>query len=256
MAVPNINMIALAPYPLVDRGDDLVAITLAALAVQKLELRDGDILVYAQKIVSKSEGRKAALASIEPSDKAIELSRKVLKDPRLVELILSESQEVVRAVPNVLIVRHKLGYVLANAGIDASNVDQRIDKECVLLLPADPDRSARNIQQGLASATGCRLAVIINDSFGRAWRMGTTGTAIGSAGLAPLIDMRGTSALFGRQLHSTEVGFADEVSAAASMVQGQAGEGTPVVLIRGLAWPDSSVGASALVRPRNMDPSP
>lgn len=253
MAAPNVNIIALSPYPLINRGDDLVAITLAALAAQKLVLRDGDILVYAQKVISKSEGRKVSLASIKPGNRAIELSKQVEKDPRLVELILRESQEVVRAVPNVLIVRHRLGYVLANAGIDASNVDECIDDQYVLLLPENPDMSALNIRSGLSRATGCRLAVVVNDSFGRAWRMGTVGTAIGSAGLATVVDMRGTVDLFGRQLQSTDIGFADEISAAASMVQGQAGEGTPVVLVRGLAWAESSDGATTLVRPRNMD---
>ncbi len=249
----HITLIALSPFPLVGNGDDLAAMSIQALATQHLDVRDGDIFVYAQKVVSKAEGRLRRLADIVPGEAAKALAITVRKDPRLVELILGESQEVLRSVPDILIVRHRLGFVMANAGIDASNVGPPSNDEHVLLLPENPDASAARLVAALGSATGRRLAVVINDSFGRAWRSGTTGTAIGVAGIVPVSDLRGTRDLFGRQLQSTEVGFADEIASAASLIQGQSAEGTPVVLVRGLEWHSGSGGAAALVRPQAMD---
>lgn len=213
-------------------------------------LRDHDVLVLAQKIVSKSEGRIVPLTSVTPSPRAEELAKTVLKDARLVELILQESTEVLRAIPNVLIVQHRLGFVMANAGIDASNVE---GEDQVLLLPADPDGSARRLRERLKQVAGVDVGVIINDSWGRAWRMGTTGAAIGVAGLPALVDMRGLPDLNGRILRVTEVAHADEIAAAASLLMGQSNEGQPAVIVRGLGPPARDGNGEELVRPRKMD---
>lgn len=213
-------------------------------------MRDGDVVVLAQKIVSKAEGREVSLASVTPSARAQELGGLTLKDPRLVELVLRESTEVVRAVPNILIVRHRLGFVMAQGGIDASNVD---GADTVLLLPIDPDASAARLRQELKTLTSADVGVVINDSWGRAWRVGTVGTAIGVAGLPGLIDMRGKPDLNGRILRVTEIGHADEIAAAASLLMGQADEGRPVVILRGLGRLATSGTAQDLVRPVRQD---
>lgn len=213
-------------------------------------MRDGDVVVLAQKIVSKAEGREVSLASVTPSARAEELAGITLKDPRLVELVLRESTEVVRAVPNILIVRHRLGFVMAQGGIDASNVD---GTDTVLLLPIDPDASAARLRQALMALTGADVGVVINDSWGRAWRIGTVGTAIGVAGLPGLIDMRGKPDLNGRILRVTEIGHADEIAAAASLLMGQADEGRPVVILRGLGRLAAEGTARDLVRPVRQD---
>jgi coenzyme F420-0:L-glutamate ligase/coenzyme F420-1:gamma-L-glutamate ligase len=241
-AVPGIPMIA--------AGDDLAAIIVKALRDADLALAAGDVLVLAQKIVSKAEGRSVDLATVTPSPRAVALAEETGKDFRVVELILAESTEVLRHRPGVLIVAHKLGLVLANAGIDRSNVDGR---EHVLLLPRDPDRSCAELRRAIAAGTGVEAGVVIIDSIGRAWRNGTIGTAIGVAGLPGLLDLRGTPDLFGRPLETTEVGLADELAAAASLVMGQAGEGTPVVLARGLGYGRRDGTASELIRVREKD---
>ena len=209
------------------------------------------MVVLAQKIVSKSEGRIVPLASVTPSARAEELAKTVLKDARLVELILRESVEVLRAVPNVLIVQHRLGFVMANAGIDHSNVEG--DEDQVLLLPADPDGSAKRLRARFKEIAGVDVGVVINDSWGRAWRMGTTGAAIGVAGLPALVDMRGLPDMNGRILRVTEVAHADEIAAAASMVMGQSSEGQPAVIVRGLGPPARDGNGQELVRPQKMD---
>jgi coenzyme F420-0:L-glutamate ligase/coenzyme F420-1:gamma-L-glutamate ligase len=214
-------------------------------------LKRGDIAVIAQKIVSKAEGRVADLREVTPSKRAQELAAEVDKDPRLVELILRESTEVVRHRKGVLVVAHRSGIVLANAGIDTSNVAG--DEHRVLLLPEDCNRSCRDIRAGLGVRTGVEAGVLIIDSLGRAWRNGTVGVALGAAGLPALLDLRGTPDLFGRELRSTEVGIADEIAAAASMLMGQAGEGTPVVLMRGLTLPATDGSAADLIRARELD---
>jgi coenzyme F420-0:L-glutamate ligase/coenzyme F420-1:gamma-L-glutamate ligase len=241
-AVPGIPMIA--------AGDDLAAIIVKALRDADLALAAGDVLVLAQKIVSKAEGRSVDLATVTPSPRAVALAEETGKDFRVVELILAESTEVLRHRPGVLIVAHKLGLVLANAGIDRSNVDGR---EHVLLLPGDPDRSCAELRRAIAAGTGVEAGVVTIDSIGRAWRNGTIGTAIGVAGLPGLLDLRGTPDLFGRPLETTEVGLADELAAAASLVMGQAGEGTPVVLARGLRYGRRDGTASELIRVREKD---
>jgi coenzyme F420-0:L-glutamate ligase / coenzyme F420-1:gamma-L-glutamate ligase len=249
----SLEVIALTGLPLIKAGDDLVELIASSLTLNGVEPRAQDVLVVAQKIVSKAEGRMIDLATIEPSAKARTLAAEVDKDPRLVELILSESVRVVRARRNVLIVEHRLGFIMANAGVDQSNVGPADGSSRALLLPENPDRSAQTLRDGLAAATGVDLAVVINDSFGRAWRQGTAGVAIGIAGLPALIDLRGRPDLFGRTLEFSVVGFADEVAAAASLVMGQADEATPVVLLRGLRWSAPASTAASIIRPANED---
>jgi coenzyme F420-0:L-glutamate ligase / coenzyme F420-1:gamma-L-glutamate ligase len=247
---PDLVLAAPPGIPMIAAGDDLAAIIVAALRDAGFPLTAGDVLVLAQKIVSKAEGRSVDLATVTPSPRAITLGEDTGKDARLVELILAESTEVLRHRPGVLIVAHTLGLVLANAGIDRSNVD---GGEHVLLLPRDPDRSCAELRRAIAAATGVEVGVMIIDSIGRAWRNGTIGTAIGVAGLPGLLDLRGTPDLYGRPLETTEVGLADELAAAASLVMGQAGEGRPVVLARGLGYGRRDGTARELVRPREKD---
>ncbi len=249
----SLTLTALPGIPLVQPGDDLAALILAALEAAGERLRSGDVLVLAQKIVSKAEGRYLDLREVTPSERALALAAAVGKDPRLIEAILAESQEVVRYRPGVLVVQHRLGFVMANAGVDHSNVEQVGADERILLLPADPDGSARALALALQERAGIAPAIVINDSHGRAWRNGTCGVAIGCWGIEPLTDLRGEPDLFGRPLMVTTVGQADEIAAAASLLMGQAGEGTPVVLVRGLAPRRSETGAAALVRPKDQD---
>jgi coenzyme F420-0:L-glutamate ligase/coenzyme F420-1:gamma-L-glutamate ligase len=249
----SLEVMALTGLPLIRAGDELVELIASSLELNGVEPQAGDVLVVAQKIVSKAEGRMVDLATIEPSAKAVALAAEVDKDPRLVEVILSESVRVVRARRRVLIVEHRLGFIMANAGVDQSNVAPEDGSTHVLLLPENPDRSAESLRRGLATSTGIDLAVVINDSFGRPWRQGTAGAAIGVAGLPALIDLRGRPDLFGRKLEVSVVGFADEVAAAASLVMGQADEAAPVVLIRGLRWSAPESTAASIVRSANED---
>lgn len=249
----SLELFALPGLPMVRAGDDLAALIADGLARADRTLRSGDVAVVAQKIVSKAEGRLIALDAVTPSSEAIALAAEVDKDPRLVEVILSESVRVVRKRPNLLIMEHRLGFVMANAGVDHSNVAVPGETERVLLLPADPDGSAAHLRAGLERRFGVGIAVVINDSFGRPWRRGTCGVAIGAAGLPALVDLRGRPDLFGRTLEVSILGFADEVAAAASLLQGQADEAQPVVVVRGLRWTASETPAAALVRPPQED---
>ena len=249
----SLDVIALSGLPLVKAGDDLGELIASAIERSGVAPRAQDVLVVAQKIVSKAEGRVVALATVEPSDRALKLAAEVDKDPRLVELILSESARVVRARRGVLIVEHTLGFIMANAGVDQSNVAPGDGASCALLLPKNPDASAEALRRGLKALTGIDIAVVINDSFGRPWRKGTAGVAIGAAGLPALIDLRGRPDLFGRKLEVSVIGFADEIAAAASLLMGQADEALPAVLIRGLSWSASESTAAGLVRPSNED---
>jgi coenzyme F420-0:L-glutamate ligase/coenzyme F420-1:gamma-L-glutamate ligase len=249
----KLTLLPLSGIKLVEPGDDLGAIAVAAFGANGIAPEEGDVLVVAQKIVSKAEGRYVDLESVRPSERAIELARELDKDPRLVEVVLSESKRVVRHRPGLLIVEHRLGFVMANAGIDHSNLPIQDGIERVLLLPKDPDGSARALRVHLAGAFGAGIAVIVSDSFGRAWRKGTVGVALGAAGLPALIDMRGRPDLFGRELQVTETGFADEIAAAAALLMGQADEAVPMVLARGLSWSAPELPASALVRPAEHD---
>ncbi|QKR98855.1 coenzyme F420-0:L-glutamate ligase [Sphingomonas sp. CL5.1] len=246
------SVTALAGVPVVRPGDDLCRVVMQATQASGMALEDSDVVVLAQKIVSKAEGRQVALDSVAPSPAALEMAARTGKDARLVELILSESDEVVRERPNLLIVRHRLGLVLANAGIDQSNVLPGEGPQA-LLLPIDPDASAARLRDALREATGRTVAVLVIDSLGRAWRMGTTGTAIGVAGLPAVLDLRGRPDLTGRKLESSELGLADEIAAAASLAMGQADEGTPIVILRGLSYAADGSSARAIVRPRGMD---
>jgi len=249
----QLTITGLNGVPMVRAGDDLAAITLAAYAATGLAPEDGDVLVLAQKIVSKAENRIVDVSAVKPSPEAIALAAEVDKDPRLVEVVLSESRRIVRHRPGLMIAEHQRGWVMANAGIDHSNVAPDDGTERVLLLPVDPDASAEALRRRLAEATGKRLAVIIGDSFGRPFRRGTVGIALGAAGLPAVIDWRGLPDLFGRTLEVTETGFADEIAAAASLVMGQADEAVPIALVRGLAWTAPDAPAAALVRPPEHD---
>jgi coenzyme F420-0:L-glutamate ligase/coenzyme F420-1:gamma-L-glutamate ligase len=253
MPFARVMMTGLAGIPLVQPGDDLGAIAVAAFAANEIIPEDGDVLVVAQKIISKAEGRYVDVATVEPSVRAIELARQVDKDPRFVEVVLSESKRVVRHRPGLLIVEHRLGFVMANAGIDHSNLPREDGADRVLLLPLDPDGSAHALRQHLIDSCGARLAVVISDSFGRPWRKGTVGVALGAAGLPAFIDMRGRPDLFGRELLVTETGFADEIAAAAGLLMGQADEAVPMVVVRGLRWSAPELPAAALVRPAEND---
>jgi coenzyme F420-0:L-glutamate ligase/coenzyme F420-1:gamma-L-glutamate ligase len=248
-----LQLIPLQDFPLVQPGDELDRLLSESLRENQLELESGDVLVLAQKIVSKAEGRYVRLADVEPGPEALALAAQADKDPRQVELILRESAEVVRVRPGVIIVEHRLGYVHANAGIDKSNIPFDANDPQVLLLPADPDASAQQLLESLATDTRVEIAVIINDSAGRAWRNGTVGFALGCAGLEPVSNQIGDPDLFGRELEITEVAVADELAAAASFVMGQAAEGCPVVLVRGARWQTSAAGSRALLRERSMD---
>ena len=252
MSARRLSLCALEGLPLIAPGDDLAGLLAGALREMQIEPRDGDILVVAQKVVSKAEGRIVDLDSIEPSPRAYTLAEEVGKDARLVEVILRESTEVVRHKKDVLIVAHRLGFVMANAGVDQSNVS--LDGRCcVLLLPCAPDASAARIKARIDQEFGVDVGVVINDSFGRPWRNGVVGVALGAAGIPALWNLVGAPDLFGRPMRVTEVALADQIASAASLLMGEAAEGLPAVHIRGLEWPAVCVPASSLVRPREMD---
>ena len=247
------SLIALESLPHFAAGDDLAAAILAAAQREDTPLRSGDVLVVAQKIVSKAEGRLVRLASVEPSPEARALAAASAKDPRLVELILRESVEIVRCIPGLIVARHRLGVVLANAGVDQSNIASPDGDESALLWPLDPDASARSLRRRIAEEAGADVAVVVNDSLGRAWRNGTIGTAIGVAGVAGVVDRRGERDLFGRVLRSTEVAQADEIAAAASSLMGQGDEGRPAVILRGFSLILRCASARELVRELSTD---
>lgn len=253
VAKRGLTLTALPGIPEIAPGANLGAVLAEAVERAGCTLEAGDVLVVAQKVVSKAEGRTVLLSEVEPSGRAIELARDVEKDPRLVELMLRESKEVLRAKPGVLIVEHRLGFVMASAGIDQSNVPGAEEEEAALLLPADPDASARRLRDQLQAAAGVEVAVVINDSFGRAWRNGVTGIAIGVAGIAPLVDLRGLPDREGRALRVTQVAVADELAAAASLLMGQADEGYPAVLARGFPYEAREGEIAELIRPRAED---
>lgn len=248
-----LTLTPLQHIPLIRQGDDLADIILNSL--HGTELQDNDILVLAQKIVSKSEGRMVNLASVTASEQATELAPLLEKDPRLVELILQESNEILRTRKGVIVVEHKLGFVCANAGIDHSNVvgEGKQNEDYVLLLPEEPDRSAQHLRDEIKKRTGKTLGVMIIDSHGRAWRNGTVGVCIGLSGIPAIMDERGWQDLFGYTLKATIVGVADELAAAASLVMGQAAEGTPVVHVRGFPYPLGEGALKDLIRPKDMD---
>ncbi len=234
-------------------GQSIAEIVIDAIAANSLSLGDNHVVVLCQKIVSKAENRYVEFATVSPSTRATELAVQCAKDPRLVELVLRESSDVLRCVKDVLIVRHRLGFIVANAGIDQSNIPDAAER--ALLLPRDPDGSAAAIRAALMQRLGVRVGVIISDSFGRPWRMGVCGTAIGCAGLNPLIDLRGKPDRFGRPLRVTQVAIADEIAASATLIMGEADEGRPIVLVSGVAreyFSDAGV-ATQLLRPGEQD---
>lgn len=250
-----LTLTPLQHIPLIRQGDDLADIILNSLYKTDTNLQNDDILVLAQKIVSKSEGRMVNLASVTASAQAIELAPLLEKDPRLVELILQESNEILRTRKGVIVVEHKLGFVCANAGIDHSNVvgEGNQNEEYVLLLPEEPDQSAQQLRNEIKKRTGKTIGVMIIDSHGRAWRNGTVGVCIGLSGIPAIMDERGWQDLFGYTLKATVVGVADELAAAASLVMGQAAEGTPVVHVRGFPYPLGEGTLKDLIRPKDMD---
>lgn len=245
-------MIAIHPLcdlPEIAQGDDLSVLLRESLQSAGLwPPLNGDVLVVTQKIVSKAEGRLVDLDSVGPSEEAVSVASRVNKDPRLVELVLQESSAVLRAVPNVLITRHRLGHVMANSGIDRSNIGAG-GGESVLLLPTDPDASAQALRSGLGDV----VAVVISDSFGRPWRNGVVGVALGVAGLPSLVDRRGDRDRDGRVLEVTQIALGDQLATAATLAMGEGAENVPAVLIRGLAFPEGDRGAAALVRPLDQD---
>jgi len=250
-----LSLTPLLNIPLIRQNDNLADILLKSLQETKIELQNEDIIVIAQKIVSKAEGRLINITDIIPSARALELAEKSKKDPRIVELTLQESNEVLRTRVGTIIVEHKLGFVCANAGIDHSNVAGGGDEkeEYVLLLPEDPDRSARNIREQIKRNNDINIGVMIIDSHGRAWRNGTVGICIGLSGIPAVVDERGWKDLFGYTLQITIVGVADELAAAASLMMGQAAEGIPAVHVRGFPYPLGEGSLKDLIRPKESD---
>jgi len=244
---------ALPSIPLVKPGNDLVAILLDSLQEAKIKLQNDDVLVIAQKIISKAEGRLVKISTVIPSARAIEIAYQVGKDPRQVEVILSESKEIVGMRPGVLVVEHRLGFVCANAGVDRSNVEAVGGEEYLLLLPENPDRTCAELREKLQAKTGATIGIIINDSHGRAWRHGATGVAIGVSGFPALLDLRGRPDLFNYLLNITQVGLADELAAAASLLMGQADEGRPVIHARGVPYPFREGTVRELIREKELD---
>lgn len=253
MGARRITYTALPGIPMIQPGDDLAEFIRLALQEADIILENGDVVVLAQKIVSKSEDRYVDLKDIAPSDRAKDIAEAVDKDPRLVEVILSESQEVLRQRKGVLIVVHRLGYIMANAGVDQSNIAHDDGAERVLLLPRDPDDACRRLKIKFDAMSGSNIGVIINDSFGRPWRNGVTGVALGAAGIPSLHSLIGQPDLFGRPLRVSEIAVADELAAGASLVMGQADEGCPVIHVRGYVAKADANPAQALIRPKHMD---
>jgi coenzyme F420-0:L-glutamate ligase/coenzyme F420-1:gamma-L-glutamate ligase len=245
----SLQLTALTGMPLVEAGDDIAGQIVIALGENNLRLEDNDVLVVAQKVISKAEGRLVYLHQVSPSEEAQRRAGETDKDPRLVELILRESVSVVRQERNLLITENKIGIVMANAGIDQSNVESG----CALLLPEDPDQSAANLRASLRNELEIDVGIVIADSIGRAWRRGIVGHAIGVAGVEAVIDMRKTHDLYGRELRVTEVAIADEIAAAGTLLMGQAHEGIPVVIVRGFSAFDRATTAKELIRPKDLD---
>jgi coenzyme F420-0:L-glutamate ligase/coenzyme F420-1:gamma-L-glutamate ligase len=248
--VTSLQITALSGIPLVEPGDDLVALIIAACQKADISLDSEDVLVISSKIVSKSEGRYVDLATVKPGERAEQVAQETRKDPRIVELILSESSRISRQARGVLVTEHRLGFVSASSGIDQSNVGY---ENTVLLLPVDPDGSARKIRIALHEQTGAEVGIVISDTHGRPFRLGNVGVAIGVAGMPALLDLRGQPDLFGRELEISQQGYADLAASAAHLVCGEGDEGLPVVLIRGLRLAHTDGAASDLNRPPELD---
>ncbi len=249
---PRLRLTPVPNLPMVQPGDDLAALAAAAMDRINLRLESGDVVCFAQKVVSKAEGRQVSLADVEPSAAARQLAAETDKDPRLVQLILDESTEVIRKRPGILIVQHRLGFVCANGGIDQSNIEHG-DGEQALLLPKDADDSAAKLRTRLGELSGAEVGAIVTDSHNRPWRLGTVGVAIGAAGVTVLDDFRGCHDLFGRKLQVTLTNRADAIAAAATLLMGETTEGIPLVVAKGLAPQISDDSASMIVRPLSED---
>ncbi|MGJ3238202.1 MAG: coenzyme F420-0:L-glutamate ligase [Anaerolineae bacterium] len=251
MQLPSFQAYALKNVPMIQAGDDLAQVIINAIACNDFTLQTDDMIVIASKIVSKAEGRKIQLSEVQPHEDAIFLAEEVGKDPRIVELILNESRLISRMRRGVLVTEHLLGFVSANSGLDASNVDGT--QQSVLLLPENPDVSAQHIRTRLKQYTGLDTAIIITDTHGRPFRLGNVGVALGVAGVRALWDRRGEQDLFGREMIATVLGYADMVASAAHLLMGEGAEGLPIVLIRGLQFPQGDGKASDLNRPSELD---
>ena len=251
---PSISLFAPTVFPMVEKKDDLSNLVLTCLDRNEISIETNDIIAIAQKIVSKAEGRLMNLSDVKSTQKALRLAKQANKDPRLVELILQESNEILRVSDGVIIVEHRLGHVLANAGIDRSNIKSANQEEMVLLLPINPDQSAEKIRNDIKKKIGVNVGVIITDSMGRAWRLGTIGHAIGSAGIKTIMDLRYKATdLFDRELQVTCIAWADQLAAAASLTMGETNEGTPVVIIKGIETPSEEGSARDLIRSKEED---
>ena len=249
----NLELLAIENIPLIEPGDDLVSILIQTIKEEKIKLRRGDILVIAQKVVSKSENRYVYLNDVTPSSEAIRIAKNSDKDPKLVQLILNESIKVIRQGRGVIVVENKLGFIHANAGIDKSNIESDTDNPKVLLLPKDPDNSALKIKEEIFRQTELKVGIIINDSSGRAWRKGIVGIAIGSSGVEVLLNLRGQKDLYGNALEITEVGRVDEIASAASLLMGQANEGLPVIIVRGIPETSKVNNVKSILRDKSED---
>lgn len=247
------SLTALPNIPLIQRGDDLAAIIMRGLVDAGITLASGDILVIAQKIISKAEGRMVRLRDVSPSPRARELARQSGKDPRFCEIVLWDTREVLRIREGLIVVETPHGWVCANAGIDRSNVAPHDSEEWVLRLPEDADRSARELQVRLHEQTGKQIGVIVDDTHGRAWRNGAVGVAIGVAGLPAVEDLRGRADLFGYHLQVTTIGLADQIASAASLLQGQADEGRPIIHVRGIPHSEGEGSSRDIVRAKETD---
>ena len=249
----TLTVIPVPGIPRVQPGDDLVDIVSACMEKAGLAFQEDDVLVLAQKIISKSEGCFASMNDMVPSPEAIAIAKETGKEPDFVELVLQQSNDVVRTGPNVLIVEALTGIVMANAGIDRSNIDRGKEDDIALLLPVDSDLSARKLREQFIAKSGSTIAVVVADSVGRAWRYGTSAMAIGCAGIEPLDDQRGDVDMFGHTLEVTEIALADQVAAAANLVMGEATEGIPAAIVRGLEYPRSERPSSVLIRKKEED---
>ncbi len=247
----TLQLTAIPDIPMIKEGDSVSHKIIQSLNKVQIKLHDNDVIVMAQKIVSKAEGRMVDLRDVTPSADAFALGEETEKDPRLVEMILQESKSIIRKRPGMIIAEHNQGFICANAGIDRSNVAGSSD--FILLLPEDSNVSAAKIRQELEAAAGVNLAVLIIDSHGRAWRNGTVGITIGLSGLPGIVDKRGTLDMFGYELKVTEIGVADELAAAASLMMGQVAEGTPVVHVRGFPYDLRDAKLEELLRDKDRD---
>ena len=247
--VPQVSAIPVLGLPEIVVDDDLGALIVGRCEATGIELLDGDLVVVAQKVVSKAEGAIRVIAYQVPSPEAIELAGTLGKDPRIVQIVLDQSRRVVRAVPGVLIVETVHGFICANAGVDQSNIE--LDG-VVTILPVDSDRSAREIRDRLRELTGCEVGVLVSDTFNRPWREGSTNVAIGVAGFDPLRDLRGSNDDFDRKMTTSTVSLADEVASTAQLVMGESGR-VPVALVRGVDWSPGEYSADRLLRPAERD---